>query len=104
MGGNGWPAPPLLIVELRLPAAPRMMPGMIDLTVNPSGRDRAVRRARERGIVIPTFHQQIDPGLVPREVGRGLREVGLWDLNPLNLFRITWHNQPVARGGAFGGV
>ena len=57
------------------------MPEMIDLTVNPSGRDRAVRRARERGIIIPTFRQQIDPRLIPREVGGGLREVGLWDLN-----------------------
>jgi len=33
-----------------------------------------------------------------------LANVGLWDVNPLNLFRITWHNQPVAKGGAFGGV
>ena len=29
---------------------------------------------------------------------------GLWDLNPLNLFRITWHNEPVAIGGGYGDV
>ena len=34
----------------------------------------------------------------------GLKDVGLWDINPLNLFRITWKNEPVASGGGFGGV
>ena len=29
---------------------------------------------------------------------------GLWDVNPLNLFRITWKNQPVAQGGGFDDV
>jgi len=28
----------------------------------------------------------------------------LWDVNPLNLFRITWHNEPAPQGGGFGGV
>jgi cysteine synthase len=27
-----------------------------------------------------------------------LKGVGLWDLDPRNLFRITWKNEPVARG------
>jgi len=30
--------------------------------------------------------------------------VGLWDLDPLNLFRIGWHNEPRAQGGLFGNV
>ncbi|MBO8468760.1 MAG: pyridoxal-phosphate dependent enzyme, partial [Spirochaetes bacterium] len=30
--------------------------------------------------------------------------VGLWDVNPLNLFRINWHNEPKDFGGGFGGV
>lgn len=30
--------------------------------------------------------------------------VGLWDLNPLNLFRITWKNEPTSFGGGFNGV
>ncbi len=30
--------------------------------------------------------------------------MGLWDLDPLNLFRITWKNEPVASGGQYGGV
>lgn len=77
---------------------------MLDLTINKKALDRAVQRARERNIIIPTFKQQRNPGLIPPAIVAGLKNVGLWDVNPLNLFRITWHNQPVARGGGFGGV
>ena len=38
---------------------------MIDLTINPQALERAVQRARERNIIIPTFKQQRDPGLIP---------------------------------------
>jgi len=77
---------------------------MIDVTVNEAKLARAVQRARERGVIVPTFKQQKDPQLVPAGIKRGLKQVGLWDLNPLNLFRITWHNDPVPSGGGFGGV
>jgi cysteine synthase A len=77
---------------------------MIDLTVHEEKLARAVQRARERNIVIPTFKQQKDPSLVPASVRAGLKSVGLWDVNPLNLFRITWKNEPVPSGGGFGGV
>jgi hypothetical protein len=77
---------------------------MIDLTIQPEALARAVQRARERQIIIPTFKQQRDPGLIPPAVKAKLKEVGLWDVNPLNLFRITWHNEAVASGGGFGGV
>ena len=77
---------------------------MIDLTVNDQPLARAVKRARERSIVIPTFAQMRDPSAIPADVVFRLGEVGLWELDPLNLFRITWHNQPTATGGGFGGV
>ena len=54
----------------------------------------AARRCRERGIVIPTLAQMQDPALVPAEVRQRLSEVGLWDIDPVNLFRITWKNDP----------
>jgi cysteine synthase len=75
---------------------------MIDLTLHKDSLERAVRRARERNIIIPTFKQQRDPSLIPPAVVGKLKRVGLWELDPLNLFRITWHNQPVAQGGGFG--
>ncbi|MFO7548556.1 MAG: pyridoxal-phosphate dependent enzyme [Acidimicrobiia bacterium] len=77
---------------------------MIDLTLHEEPLARAAGRARERSIVVPTFAQMRDPALVPGEVVDRLRGVGLWDLDPLNLFRITWHNEPVAHGGGYGPV
>lgn len=77
---------------------------MIDLSVLPERRARAIQRVRERNIIIPTFAQMKDPSKIPAKVKEELKEVGLWDLNPRNLFRITWHNEPVAHGGGFGGV
>jgi cysteine synthase len=77
---------------------------MIDLTVYEDRLERALQRAQERHIIIPTFEQQRHPEQIPAAVQSRLADVGLWDLNPLNLFRITWHNEPVAHGGGFGGV
>jgi cysteine synthase len=77
---------------------------MIDLTVHPARLERAVQRARERNIIIPTFKQLKNPVLIPAPIKAELANIGLWDVTPRNLFRITWHNQPVASGGAFGGV
>ena len=61
---------------------------MIDLSIHPEGLDHAVQRAREKHILIPTFAQMRDPSLVPARVRERLSSVGLWDLDPLNLFRI----------------
>lgn len=80
---------------------------MIQLTdkiVNPAARQKAIERFREKGIVLPTFAQMRNPELVPEKIKTQLKTIGLWDLHPANLFRITWKNEPVARGGLFGGV
>jgi len=77
---------------------------MIDLTINESVLESAVEQARERAFKIPTFAQMRNPDLIPDDVKRGLEGVGLWDLDPLNLYRITWHNEPTPSGGGFGGV
>jgi cysteine synthase len=66
--------------------------------------ERAVERSRERNIIIPTFAQMKDPDLIPESILQGLTGVGLWDLNPRNLFRISWKNEPKAEGGGFSGV
>ena len=77
---------------------------MIDLTIKEQQLERAVQRARERNIIIPTFAQQKDPTLVPAAMRKRLQDVGLWDFNPANLFRITWKNEPVRQGGGYGDV
>jgi len=77
---------------------------MIDLTVDRARLARTIARVRERRIVIPTFAQMKDPSRVPQSVRERLAGVGLWEVNPLNLFRITWKNEPIPKGGGFGGV
>ena len=76
----------------------------IDLSIFPDRLERTIQRVRERNIIIPTFAQMKDPRLVPPGLQGALKSVGLWDVSPLNLFRITWKNEPVPFGGGFGGV
>jgi len=45
-----------------------------------------------------------DPARVPKKLRAELRSIGLWDIHPRNLFRITWKNEPVPHGGGFNGV
>jgi cysteine synthase A len=77
---------------------------MIDLTIYEERLERTVERAKERDIIIPTFAQMRDPQLIPSGIKQELNQIGLWDLKPRNLFRITWKNEPVSDGGGFGGV
>ncbi|MBN2385187.1 pyridoxal-5-phosphate-dependent protein subunit beta [bacterium] len=77
---------------------------MIDLTVYPLQLERTIKRCQERGIIIPTFEQMIDPERIPAEIRAKLHHVGLWDVHPINLFRITWKNEPVVKGGGYGRV
>jgi len=62
---------------------------------------RAVKRARERKVILPTFAQQKDPSKIPATIVQKLKGIGLWDIDPLNLFRITWKNEPKKTGGGF---
>lgn len=77
---------------------------MIDLTLHPERLERAVKRAKERNIVVPTLAQQKNPALIPDEVVNQLTDIGLWDVHPANLFRISWYNEPQPHGGKFGGI
>lgn len=76
----------------------------IDLTIHKDRLERAIERSRRQNIIFPTFAQLRDPELVPAKIKEELRSIGLWDVHPRNLFRITWKNQPVDSGGQFGKV
>ncbi|HEX2979537.1 MAG TPA: hypothetical protein VHO48_04680 [Anaerolineaceae bacterium] len=76
----------------------------IDLSKHEDRLERAARRARERNVIIPTFAQMKDPSRIPAKVKAELKNIGLWDVDPRNLFRINWHNQPMSKGGQYGGV
>ena len=74
---------------------------MIDLTVHRQSLEHNIRIARENGVVIPTFENMIHPETVPQPIRDRLTHVGLWDVDPANLFRITWKNEPVPTGGLY---
>src|SRR5271157_5858116 len=63
---------------------------------------KTAARCRERGIVLPTFQQLRRPELIPATIQSRLKGAGLWDMNPVNLFRITWKND--LKSGLYGGV
>lgn len=78
---------------------------MIDLTIHKEGLKKAVEQAKKRNIVIPTFKQMKDPDrYTPEKIKERLKKTGLWDVDSVNLFRITWKNEPKKQGGLFGNV
>ena len=77
---------------------------MIDLTKNEEKIKQNVQHCRERKIKLPTFSQMQNPDLVPDEIKDNLKKISLWETDPNNLFRITWKNEPVSKGGGFGSV
>ena len=76
----------------------------IDLTVKKDTLAHNIRKARENKILVPTIDQMMHPEHTPEKVVEGLKNVGLWDINPLNLFRITWKNEPKETGGLYNKV
>ncbi|MFP4548170.1 MAG: pyridoxal-phosphate dependent enzyme [Fidelibacterota bacterium] len=77
---------------------------MIDLTIKEKQLQKTIQRCKERHILLPTFAQMKNPELIPTEIHKELKDIGLWDVHPRNLFRITWKNEPTLEGGDFGDV
>lgn len=71
-------------------------------SINESVRKSSAKRCKEQGITIPTFKQLRNPELIPNDVKDKLKSIGLWDVNPLNLYRITWKND--IKTGQYGKV
>ncbi|WP_346879196.1 pyridoxal-phosphate dependent enzyme [Clostridium sp. UBA7791] len=74
---------------------------LIDLEVNEDQILKTAESAKERNIIIPTIAQMKDPNKIPQEIKNKLAETGLWDIDPINLFRISWYNQPIKEGGLY---
>ncbi len=77
---------------------------MINLDINEKQLKRTVERAREKNIIMPTFAEMKNPELISDKIKNKLKDVGLWDINSYNLFRISWKNEPVKNGGLYNGV
>ena len=74
---------------------------MIDLTINKTGLEHNIQKAKENHIIIPTIAQMQNPDLIPEKIKAKLSHTGLWDVDPVNLFRISWHNEAKEQGGLF---
>jgi cysteine synthase len=74
---------------------------LTDEVLDPVVLKKAADHYREKGIILPTFAQMRNPELIPGEIRDQLKKIGLWELHPLNLFRITWKNEPVPHGGGY---
>ena len=75
---------------------------MIDFKINAEALARNIRKARENNIILPTISQLKNPDLIPGAIRDKLKNVGMQAFSPLNLFRITWKNEPKETGGTFG--
>ena len=77
--------------------------GVEDHLVDRDVRDRAVAHFRSAGVVLPTFAELADPAADP-----GGDHVARWPASsptsrdPLNLFRVHWYNDAIARAVADG--
>jgi cysteine synthase len=77
---------------------------MLDLSLNPEVLARTIDYCRDKGISLPTFAMLKDPARMPARIQTTLETIGLWDIHPANLYRVTWKNDPQDSGGLFGGV
>lgn len=66
--------------------------------------DTNAEEAKKLGIVIPTYEEMRNPNLTKGSIQNQLKNIGMNDTHPTNLFRTTWKNQPVKVGGQFGEV
>ena len=74
---------------------------MIDLSINKVGLEHNIQKAKENNVIIPTIAQMQNPDLIPEKIKAKLSHTGLWDVAPVNLFRISWHNEAKESGGLF---
>jgi len=77
---------------------------VIDLSLHPKTLEKNITYCREKGITLPTFEMMRNPEKVPQKIKERLEKTGLWDVDPANLYRITWNNEPKDSGGLFNGV
>ncbi len=77
---------------------------LIDLSIDKAGLKNSVQRAKEKGIIMPTFAEMKNPDSIKPSIKDELKTKDLWSIDPRNLFRITWHNEAKESGGGFGDV
>lgn len=73
---------------------------MLDLTINQEKLENNIKRAKENNVILPTLAMMRNPELIPEKIKEKLAGLDVNEVNPLNLFRISWKNDP--KSGTFG--
>ena len=58
---------------------------MIDLSVNKESLKHNIENARKNNVILPTYEEMKDPGKIPAKIQEKLKNVGLWDVNPISV-------------------
>jgi cysteine synthase len=77
---------------------------IIDAVFDKKVLEKTANHFAQKKIILPTFEQLKNPHTIPGMITDQLKSIGLWDLHPLNLFRINWKNEPIEKGGLFSDV
>jgi cysteine synthase len=72
--------------------------GLERTVIDPAVRDASVRRCAQRGIVLPTFAELTEPDRIPNAVRAAAAGVDPDAPDPINLWRVHWHNADDRRG------
>lgn len=60
--------------------------------------NKTIQRCKEKNIILPTFNQLKHPDTIPNEILSEIRNVGIQETHPINLFRINWRNDSSTGG------
>jgi len=74
---------------------------MIDLTLNEEQIEKNARICAEKNILLPTYEEMADPSKIPADVKKDLESIGRDEVHSRNLYRVSWENEPVEKGGLF---
>ena len=77
---------------------------MIDLTRNEEQIEKNAKICAEQDIILPTYAQMSDPGLVPDDIVAELKGIARDEVHSRNLFRVNWQNEPLETGGGYGDI
>ena len=69
---------------------------IIDQIYNKNVLKKTAQHFADRKIILPTFAQLRSPEKIPEKIKTELASIGLWDMHPLNLFRINWKNEYIS--------
>ncbi len=65
---------------------------------NQSFLEKTIQRCKVKNIILPKFKELQNPETIPDEIKDRLPGIDFNELNPLNLFRIHWQNDPFTKG------